>query len=79
MCSRPFSHICFCVTFELRNFVLFCLSFISIVILSHVIFFSLGSVLLSMPCDFQSKMIVLDAAEQLSCMWPEAKAVWTCI
>lgn len=79
MFSSIFSYLFLCNIFELRNFVLFCLSFISLVKLSLVVFFSLGSVLLSMPCDFQSKMIVLDAPEQLSCMWPEAKAVWTCI
>lgn len=59
-------------TFELTCFVTLRLSFISVV----MSFFSpLGSVLLSMPRVFQSKLVVLDATEQLSCMSPEAKAV----
>lgn len=33
------------------------------------------SFLLSMPRIFQGKLVVLDATEQFSCMWPEAKAV----
>lgn len=37
--------------------------------------FNLYSVLFSMACAFKKRMVVLDAAELFSCMWPEAKAV----
>lgn len=62
MCvSGPCSpHICVLVTY------LCCFVLLDIYFSSHVIYFLLASLLLFMPRDFQSKMVVLDATEHFS-------------